>query len=357
MNIMLTCAGRRNYLIQYFRDTLRGQGQVFAADTSSNAPAMQEADKAFVLPHVSSSNYIPTLLDVCKNTNVHLLISLNDLELPILAAQKKLFTDIGTIPVVSSFEVIDICFDKYKTYEFLQKCGLPTAKTYLSLAEAYDALESSEINFPVIIKPRWGSASIGIEIANDKDELAIVHGLLSKRLKRTILADASATDIDRAIMIQQCLTGQEYGMDVVNDLSGNYVTTFIKRKLTMRAGETDRAMTEKNPDMEDIGATISRSLRHIGNLDCDVFVQNGQYFVLELNPRFGGGYPFSHTAGANIPAALIAWANGVEPEQDWFRIKSGLVMAKCDRVVTAVNNADHINIVAPPPGIEDKIAA
>lgn len=320
-----------------------GRGQVFAGDTSPDAPAMQEADRCFVMPPVSSSDYVPALLDICQRNNVRLLVSLNDLELPVLAAHKAAFSAIGTIPVVSSKSVIDLCFDKYKTYQFLQKCGLPAAKTYISLEDAQKALSSGEIQFPVIVKPRWGSASISIEYAEDQDELKTVYNLVSKRLKRTILADAGTAD--HAVMIQQKLTGQEYGIDVINDLSGNYVTTFAKRKLSMRAGETDRAMTEQNTKLTAIGETISRSLRHVGNLDCDVFADGDQYYVLELNPRFGGGYPFSHTAGANIPAALVAWAEGSAADPSWFEIKPGLTMAKCDRLVASNHNYLNTNIL------------
>jgi carbamoyl-phosphate synthase large subunit len=130
------------------------------------------------------------------------------------------------------------------------------------------------------------------------------------------------------VLIQECLTGEEYGLDVINDLDGTYVTTFAKRKLKMRAGETDRSTTVQSDRLSAVGRTIGRMLGHVGNLDCDVFLNETGCYVLEMNPRFGGGYPFSHIAGANLPAALIAWARGEEPHPSWFQIEPGVTASK-----------------------------
>ena len=137
-------------------------------------------------------------------------------------------------------------------------------------------------------------------------------------------------------MIQERLHGQEYGLDVVNDLDGHYVTTFAKRKLAMRDGETDRACTEAHEGLLRLGEALGRTLKHRGNLDCDVFVSGNDCYVLEMNPRFGGGYPFSHVAGANLPAALIAWAQGQQPDPAWLTVEPGVRAAKCDRLVVSM---------------------
>jgi carbamoyl-phosphate synthase large subunit len=331
-NVLLTCAGRRNYLIRFFQEALRGRGQVFAADASADAPALQEADKAFVVPLVNHADYFDILLAICKQHQVRLLVPLNDLELPLLARQRERFLDIGTISVISSPDVINICFDKWATLGFLKSCGLTAPKTYLSLVEARKALSQGEIAFPLVVKPRWGTASIGIEYPEDDEELELAYKLVRKQLARTFLAEISTTDPERCILIQERLHGQEYGLDVINDLDGRYVTTFAKLKLAMRAGETDRSVTVKNDQLEKIGEKIGWRLGHVGNLDCDVFVSEEHYYVLEMNPRFGGGYPFSHIAGANLPAALIAWANGEKPDESWSRVEPNIRAAKYDRL-------------------------
>lgn len=334
MNILLTCAGRRNYLVDFFQQALEGKGQVLAGDASLNAPALKQADKSFVLPLVNQANYFDELLQLCQQNQVKLLISLNDLELPLLARHYDRFLKVGTLPLISSIEVIDICFDKWKTFKFLMEHRIPTAKTYLSLAEAKDALQRGEIHFPVVVKPRWGSASIGIEFPEDDEELELSYQLVKKRISRSILAEVSADSPDHCVLIQERLTGQEFGLDVVNDLNASYVTTLARMKLAMRAGETDRAITVEDQELSNLGAMLGKTLGHLGNLDCDVLMGSEGFCILEMNPRFGGGYPFSHMAGANLPAALIAWANGMQADECWLRIQPGVLSAKYDRLIS-----------------------
>ncbi|WP_310423617.1 ATP-grasp domain-containing protein [Chamaesiphon sp. VAR_48_metabat_135_sub] len=333
MNILLSCAGCRNYLIDFFKTALAGHGQVFVTDSNPDAVSLQEADRGFIMPRANHPEYFDLLLDICKQNQIKLLISLNDLELPLLAKQRDLFLKIGTIPVIADPAAIDICFDKWKTFKFLTQHQIPAPKTYLSLADARQAIATGELTFPLVIKPRWGTASIGIEFPQDDEELELAYQLVKKRLSRTILADISASDRDRSVLIQEQIIGKEYGLDVINNLDGKYIATLAKRKLSMRGGETDRAVTVADPQLIDIGEKIGRNLQHIGNLDCDVFSGAQGYCILEMNPRFGGGYPFSHIAGANLPAALIAWASGKTADPDWFTVTPDLMSSKCARLV------------------------
>ena len=347
MNILLTCAGRRNYLVGYFQEALNGLGRVFAADANAGASALHEADMGFVVPPAHDPRYVDALLDICSANDVGMLIPLNDLELPVLAKRREDFTAVGTLPVVSSPDVIDICFDKWGTVTFLERIGLKAPKTYLTLEDALAAVSAGEIDYPLVVKPRWGSASIGLEFPADREELEMACKLTRKRLSRSLLAEAGAADLTHSILIQEKLSGWEYGLDVVNDMEGNHECVFVKRKLAMRAGETDRAQTIKNDELEAIGAMIGRSLRHIGNLDCDVLAGENGLATLEMNPRFGGGYPFSHAAGANLPAAFIAWANGAEPNPDWLEVTPNVMASKCDRLLIHNDNTDD-SVVGNP---------
>ena len=333
MNVLLTCAGRRNYLVDCFRAALDGRGQVYAADSSRDAPALHEADRAFVSPPVSHPEYIKHMLGLCRENQVGLLVPLNDLELPLLARHRERFRDQGTVAVVSSSAVIDICFDKWATGHFLKCCGLAYPTTYLTLQEAQAGLDRREVALPLVIKPRWGTNSIGVMHVEHVDDLAPTYHLIKQQVGRSNLAEASAQNMERAILIQERIFGQEYGLDVLNNLNGQYVATLARCKLSMRAGETDRAVTVESNEFDRVGAVIGQQLSHEGNLDCDVFLAKDRMYVLELNPRFGGGYPFCHAAGANLPAALIAWAFGEAPDPRWLRIRPGIRAAKCDRLV------------------------
>lgn len=334
MNILLTCAGRRNYLVNYFREALSGVGAVYAVDSIGTAPALHEADKAFIVPPVSDPDYIDTLVKICRNYNIKLVFSLNDLELPLLAREKQRFLQLGVIPVVSETNVIDLCFDKWATHSFLAELGIDRARTYLTLDNAVHALAEGELAFPIVVKPRWGTASQLIEYPQNPEELKLAYLLSQQRLKHSILPQVSPEGSNHySLLIQEKLPGEEYGLDIVNDLNGHYVTTFVKRKLGMRSGETDKAVTVVHQELSILGQKIGETLGHIGNLDCDVFVSEERLAVLEMNPRFGGGYPFSHAAGANLPAALIAWAKGEEAQSSHLQITPGVASAKCDRLV------------------------
>lgn len=332
MNILFTCAGRRTYLLKYFRENMAPGDRIVATDMQLSAPALQAADVRIQVPAVYAPEYIELTLGICRVHSIDALISLNDLELPILADNKEKFESAGVKLIVSDPEVIDICFDKYKTAQWVESIGLNAPKTFVRLEEVKRALVVGEIAFPLFMKPRWGSGSIGLETIEDLDELDIYYGLLAKKIKKSILATASVGD--EYIMIQEKLTGKEFGLDVMNDLSGNNVGVSVKRKLAMRAGETDKAVTVDSDLLREIGRTIGENLRHIGNLDVDIMQRaNGDYCVLELNPRFGGGFPFSYEAGVNLPKAILEWLQGKTVDSSMLHPEYGRMFAKNDYLV------------------------
>ena len=324
MNVLFTCVGRRTYLLKYFKENLSHSDKVIATDMQLSAPALQAADIKLQVPAVYDPKYVDITLGICEEYKVDALISLNDLELPILSENKARFEKLGVKVIVSDPEVIDICFDKYKTAQWVESLGLKSPKTFVRLEDAKAALASGDISFPLFMKPRWGSGSIGLESIADMEELDIYYNLLMKKIKKTILATASVGD--EYIMIQEKLTGSEFGLDVMNDLEGNNVSVSVKQKLAMRAGETDKAVTRDIPEVREMGRKIGEALRHIGNLDVDIMQRaNGEYCVLELNPRFGGGFPFSYEAGVNMPMAIIHWVKG-EP------VDSAMLVPQYDRM-------------------------
>ena len=329
MNILFTCAGRRTYLLKYFKENLAEGDKVVATDMQLSAPALQVADVKLQVPAVYDPEYVNITLNICKEQKIDALLSLNDLELPILAENKASFEEFGVKVVVSSPEVIDIAFDKYKTAQWVESLGLVAPKTYVRLEDAKKALAAGEIEFPLFMKPRWGSGSIGLESIADMEELDIYYNLLMKKIKKTILATASVGD--EYIMIQEKLTGSEFGLDIMNDLNGKHVGVSVKQKLAMRAGETDKAVTVDLPEVREMGRKIGEALGHIGNLDVDIMQRaDGAYCVLELNPRFGGGFPFSYEAGVNLPKAIIQWVKGEEVDPQMLQPEYGRMFSKND---------------------------
>lgn len=331
MNILFTCAGRRTYLLKYFKEQLAGEGLVIAVDMQLSAPALSVADVKLQVPSLYSKDYVDVVLDICSKYNVRIVISLNDLELPILAGYKRRFEEVGVFLLISDSKVIDICFDKYKTYQYITSLGLKSPKTYKSYIEAQQAIADGSLSFPLVVKPRWGSGSIGVEFVLDEQELDATYTYLKKKVKRGLLSQVS--EGDDYILIQEKIDGKEYGVDIMNDLHCNHWAVSVKQKLAMRAGETDKAITEDNPEIRNICSMLGKDLKHVGNLDCDILERNGEYYVLELNPRFGGGFPFSYEAGVNMPGAILKWLREEEVDPATLFPEYGKMFAKCDYLV------------------------
>ena len=328
MNLLFTSAGRRDYLIEYFAAALRGRGRIHVGNSEPLCSAFAVGDAQVVTPPIHEPGYIPFLLDYCRREKIGAVIPLFDIDLPVLADAREQFAAHGVRVVVATPEVIATCNDKWRTAQLLREAGLHTPATFIDLAGALAALARGEVSFPLIIKPRWGMGSIGLMEATNEEELRLMFQLVHRRIFSTYLKYESQSAPEACVIIQARAAGQEYGLDVLNDLSGRHVTTVVKRKLAMRSGETDAAVTELRPEVAAVGARLAALLRHPGNLDVDLFLNGEDISVLELNCRFGGGYPFSHVAGANFPAALVAWLRGEEPDAAWLQPRAGVTAVK-----------------------------
>lgn len=310
MNILLTSAGRRTYMIEYFKTVLGGKGKVYASN-STFTYTLTKADEYVITPGIYDSEYINFLLSYCKKNSICAVISLFDIDLPVLAKNKEIFKNNGIELIISDYKVTSICNDKWKTYGFLVSIGIKQPRSFIKLTDAKKAIVDNVVSYPLFIKPRWGMGSIGIYKVETDEELDILYKKLHREIFNTYLKYESLLDVDSCIIIQESIKGQEYGIEVLNDLDGNYVTTFAKKKIAMRAGETDVAITVESEPFTAIGKKISQELKHVAILDVDCFVtEKEEIYVLEMNCRFGGQYPFTHLSGVNVPKQIIEWLNG-----------------------------------------------
>ena len=323
MNILLTSVGRRAYMVKYFKDVLGSDGQVHVCNSDDKTVAFHYADKSVISPLIYDDGYIPFLLDYCKENKIDILISLFDIDLLVLAKNKDKFKEIGTDVIVSDPDVVSVCNDKWKTYIFLKDNGFNVPKTYLSLEETILALDRGELNYPVIVKPRFGCGSIAMSIAEDEMALLYYFRRNTRTINKSYLKYESSAENEK-IIYQEFLPGQEYGADIINDLYGNNRSVIVKKKSAMRAGETDIAETVDEPVIKAELERLAKLTGHIANMYCDVFLVDGKPYVLEMNARFGGGYPFSHVAGCNLPLAIVKWAKGEDVEHSDLEAKIGV---------------------------------
>ena len=282
MNILILSAGTRNKIVQYFRKALAGEGMVIATDCSDTAPAVYDADKYYIVPRMCDPGYLDVILDICKKENVDGVLSLIDPELSLLAEHRDDFEAVGTTVIGSSYELCEMALDKFQMYSWLVEHGYSSAKSYMDKEEFYADVDAGKITYPVFVKPARGSASIAISKVYDKEtvELLFAH--------------------DEGLMIQEFMDGQEIGADVYIDmLTGEVVSIFTKKKLKMRAGETDKAVSFKNEKLFALIEQFVEEAGFLGQIDIDIFEINGEYFISEVNPRFGGGYPHAYECGCN----------------------------------------------------------
>ena len=323
MNIMLSSVGRRSYLVKYFQDTLGDDGIVIGTNSIPDTQGLLATDRSYVVPQANHPDYIDILLEICETNEVKLLFSLHDLDGYILSQNKDRFSEIGVAPIISDYSVMDTALNKYKTYIWANENDVNFPDTFLKIEDAILSVEKGKISFPLIVKPIHGCGSIEIRVAHNEEELHMLVKLVNNQVMRSNIVDFFNYKTDNAVIVQQYINGQEIGFDIINDIVCKYVKCFVMRKFGMRAGETDGAFVEDNEELKGFGAHLGDNLKHIGLMDTDVFVtKEGKIYLIDLNPRFGGGYPFSHIAGADIPRYFIALAKRSSVDPSWLHVKT-----------------------------------
>ena len=311
LNILILSVGTRNKIVQYFKKELNGIGKIYAADNSVLAPALYEAHDFFITPRIEEKEYINSILKICKENRINAILSLIDPELNILAEHKDDFENIGVLPIVSSKSAIDLSFNKFKMNNFLKENGFNSIKSYIKLEEFYKDKNAKLIEFPVFVKPFNGSASSDISKVNNKKQLDSIF------------------NEKNGLMIQEYINGREFGADVYIDLiSGEPISIFVKEKLKMRAGETDKSVSYKDNYLFDLIMEFVRKIDFRGIIDIDIFKVKDKYYISEVNPRFGGGYPHAYESGINVPQMIIKNLNGIANHQNIGQYETDIFMMK-----------------------------
>lgn len=293
-NVLILSAGTRNKVVQYFVKTLAGKGRVVATDCSNLAPAIYDADKYYIVPKMTEEGYLDVILDICKKEQITGVLSLIDPELSLLAQNVDKFAEIGTTVIGSSYDLCERSLDKFEMYKWLVENGYKCAKSYMDKNEFFADLDNGTAKFPIFVKPARGSASISISKVFDRETVNLIFAH------------------EDGLMIQEYLDGQEIGADVYIDMiSGEVVSIFTKKKIKMRAGETDKAVSFKDEKLFDlINEFVSRA-GYIGQIDIDIFDIDGEYYISEVNPRFGGGYPHAYESGSDHMTLIVNNLEGI----------------------------------------------
>lgn len=316
INILILSAGTRNKIVQYFKKTLGENGKVIATDMSTIAPAIYEADKYYIVPRITEPGYIDIILDICKKENISGVLSLIDPELSLLAENEDKFKAVGTTVVGSSYELCERALDKMQMFEWLRSHGYNCAKSYVDKNEFFADVKTGKANYPVFVKPVRGSASIAISKVFDNETVDLLFNHSDN------------------LMIQEYLDGQEIGADCYIDLlSGELVSVFTKKKIVMRAGETDKSVSFKDEKLFELIKKFVNESGWRGQIDIDIFEINGEYFISEVNPRFGGGYPHAYECGADHMKLIVNNLNGIVNSDVTGNYKENVYMMKYNEIM------------------------
>lgn len=316
-NLLFCSAGRRNALLQDVRKSLNGSYGIIATDLSPVAPALFEADKAFLVPRIDDPDYFETILKICKDNDVKAITTLIDPEIELLASHRGELLAEGVLPLCPSKETAHLCFNKYEMFRHLSSNGVRTVLTYDCLESFKEGLEKGEVSFPVFMKPVSGSGSVGIGRVDNWEE-----------------AVEKFNDHRFTYIIQELMTGGDCDADVYVDcFSHKPVAIFSKRKIESRIGGASKTISFKDPKLFAFIEEVCSVLELSGPCDMDFFYKDGDYYLSEINPRFGGAYLHAYGAGVDFVKLIVNNIQGKANQPVIGNYDEDVIMMMYDAVV------------------------
>lgn len=299
-------------------------GQIIAADASSSAPTLHLADEAVTLPLVRDQEYLPALLETVRKHKVRLLVPVTDLDLMQLSEHREQFQQLGCTVMIGSPEIVSACRDKARTMDLVRRAGLETIPTWT--LEEFRAKPF----YPCFVKPVSGSASVGAGVIRGSQAL-----------------EAHIARFGEELVIQECISGQEFTVDVYRDRRGKVHAVVPRLRLAVRSGEVERGIVLMDEEIISATRTLCDQLDGLWGVfccQCRRPAEDMRPRFFEINPRFGGGAPLSIAAGANLPLYLLQEVLGMEIASDPSHITDRLLMSRFDHAVfVPMNNPEDLD--------------
>ena len=316
MNYLMLSVGRRGELLKDFRMSIEDGSKIIATDLSPYAPAIYFSDKQYLVPRIDDPKYIDTILDICKKEQINAVTTFIDPEIEILAKNRDRFSELGVEVLAPYEETAELCFDKYKMFKHLQSVGVPTVMTWGTLEEFDEARKAGEVDFPVFVKPRTGSGSVGARRIYS-------HEILTESIKE-----------DPSLIIQELMDCEDLDADVyIDTITHEAVAAFSKRKIETRIGGASKTISFKDEKLFAFICEIVKTLKFNGPVDMDFFYRDGKYYLSEVNPRFGGAYLHAYGAGVDFIKLIEKNVRGEANTPEFGNYEEGVVMMMYDSVV------------------------
>lgn len=295
---------------------MNGCGKIVATDLSPVAPALFFADETHLVPRITDSEYFGKILEICDKSEIKAITTLIDPEIEILAKHRVELLDKGILPLCPADWTAHLCFDKYEMFCYLKSKGVRTVLTYNSIESFKQGLVAGEIAFPVFMKPISGSGSVGIGRCNTMQEV-----------------EEKWNDGKFTYIIQELMTGGDCDADVYVDcISHKPVAIFSKKKIESRIGGASKTISYKDPKLFEFVEEVCSVLELNGPCDMDFFIKDGEYYLSEINPRFGGAYLHAYGAGVDFIKLILNNIAGKENESIIGQYDEDVIMMMYDDI-------------------------
>ncbi len=309
INILITAASRKVALVKGFvelKNRFEFMGKVIAVDCEPLSPALHFADDFYIVPLIEDRNYFPSLEKIMEKERITLVIPTMDLELPLWAERFMAYKERGIIVACSGKKAAEISNDKMKTYEFFAENSIKTPETW----NKEEILNLTRYDFPLFLKPRFGRGSINCYKVSNEEELFFYL----KRVEEPV--------------IQQYIRGQEFTVDLISDFRSNVLSIVPRKRLTVRAGISDRGQTFYDEGIIKTSKLIAEKLGIRGAANIQGFItDNSEVFFTEINPRFSGGIQLTKAAGVNFMEILLRLTAGEKINPFIGKFEKGLYMS------------------------------
>jgi carbamoyl-phosphate synthase large subunit len=298
--VLFTCAGQRVDVVTAFP---RAGGRTVAVDANPLAPAIYHANVHAIVPRIEDPGYLPALQELIREHDVKLIVPLTDLDQILLAEHRE---ELGAIVLLPDAEVVRRTADKYLTHVFFEEQGIPSPQSWLP------GELPADIEFPVLVKARFGFGSRDIYRAEDRKQLDFFLGY---------------SPVDS--FVQRVCPGEEFSIDVFCDLDGRCLNSIPRTMIESKGGESIKGMTIKDEELIEFGRVVAETLGIRGPANVQCFrVAEGRHEVTDVNPRFGGAFPLPRAAGSRYPELALALARGERLEPRLGDFREGIVMTR-----------------------------
>ena len=311
MNLLLSCIGKRGYIADYFRPHLLPHEKILGTSNTPWTPGFAQCDRGLLMPPIASDEYAPAVLEACRRYEICGLLSLYDPDVVALSAHRDAFAAIGVKAILPARACAEAAFDKWLAFLALREAGLRAPDTVISLDQARQKIASGQFRFPLVVKPRRGFGSANVFVARTPAQMEAFFGYADDML------------------VQPFVEGEEFNIDGLADLDGRVLNIVVWRKYLSRLGETEQAETVQDDELTCLGMQVANVLGCVGPMDVD-FIRGsgGEPTILDVNLRFGGGYPVSHLAGADFPGVLMRLLRGHDVQPHIGAYQRGVCLLK-----------------------------